>query len=98
MNSAGESLASNTAYATPATTPSAPRNLTATADDGEVSLYWDTPSSNGGSTIRDYKYSYREGSSGSWGSWTSAGTDQWERVTDLTNDILYQFRVHAIIM
>ena len=94
-NSAGVSTESNTANATPVTVPGIPQNVTSTAGDGEVSLYWDAPNSNGGSTITDYEYSYREGSSGNFGSWTSAGTDQWERVTGLTNDTSYEFRVHA---
>ena len=94
-NSAGVSTESRTAYATPVTVPGIPQNVTSTAGDGEVSLYWDAPNSNGGSTITDYEYSYREGSSGNFGSWTSAGTDQWERVTGLTNDTSYEFRVRA---
>ena len=94
-NSAGVSTESNTAYATPVTVPGIPQNVTSTAGDGEVSLYWDAPNSNGGSTITDYEYSYREGGSGDFGSWTSAGTDQWKRVTGLTNDTLYEFRVRA---
>ena len=96
VNSAGESTESRTAYATPATIPSAPQNLNATAGDGEVSLYWDAPNSNGGLIITDYEYSYREGSSGDFGSWTSAGIDLSETVTGLTNDTLYEFRVRAV--
>ena len=95
VNSAGESTESRTAYATPVTVPGIPQNVTSTAGDGEVFLYWDASNSNGGSTITDYEYSYREGSSGDFGSWTSAGTDQWERVTGLTNDTSYEFRVRA---
>ena len=94
-NSVGYGAESLTIYKMPATTPSAPQNLTKTVGDGEVSLYWAAPYSNGGLIITDYEYSYREGSSGDFGSWTSAGTDQWKRVTDLTNDTLYEFRVRA---
>ena len=94
-NSIGAGSESATAYATPATVPGVPQNFTTTAGDGEVTLTWQVPSTNGGSTITDYEYSYREGSSGNFGSWTSAGTDQWERVTGLTNDTSYEFRVRA---
>ena len=94
-NSIGAGSESYTAYATPAGPPGVPQNFTTTAGDGEVTLTWQVPSTNGGSTITDYEYSYREGSSGNFGSWTSAGTDQWERVTGLTNDTSYEFRVRA---
>ena len=94
-NSIGAGSESYTAYATPAGPPGVPQNFTTTAGDGEVTLTWQVPSTNGGSTITDYEYSYREGSSGNFGSWTSAGTDRWERVTGLTNDTSYEFRVHA---
>ena len=96
VNSVGEGAESNTAYATPVTTPSAPQNLSAAPDDGEVTLTWTAPTSNGGSVITDYKYSYRESSSESWGSWTSAGTDLSETITGLTNGTEYQFYVRAV--
>ena len=94
-NSIGAGSESYTAYATPAGPPGAPQNFETTAGDGEVTLTWEVPLTNNGSTITGYKYSYREGSSGNFGSWTSAGTDQWERVTGLTNDTSYEFRVRA---
>ena len=94
-NSAGYGAESLTIYKTPATIPGAPQNLTKTVGDGEVSLYWSAPSSNGGLRITEYRYSYREGSSGSWGTETSAGTEQWKRITNLTNGTEYEFRVRA---
>ena len=96
VNRAGVSLASNPAYAMPATTPGVPQNFETTAGDGEVSLSWDAPYSNGGSTITDYEYSYRVGSSGYFDPWVSAGTDQSETVTGLTNGTLYNFRARAV--
>lgn len=95
VNSEGKSLPSATAYATPATIPSAPQNLNGTPGDGEVALYWEAPISNGGATITDYKYSYREVSSDSWRPWASAGTDGCKRITGLTNGTEYEFSVLA---
>ena len=83
-------------YGTPATVPLVPQNLRLTAGNGEVTLAWDAPSSNGGNVITDYEYSYRAGSSGSWSSWTSAGSDLSETVTGLTNGTAYEFRVRAV--
>ena len=45
------------------TKPSPPRNLTATLGDGRVTLHWDTPLSDGGSPITQYKL-YKGTSSG----------------------------------
>ena len=53
-NAVGESPASNEASATPsapATAPSAPQSLQATAGNAQVSLSWSAPSSNGGSAL-----------------------------------------------
>ena len=94
-NSAGVSTESNTANATPVTVPGIPQNVTSTAGDGEVSLYWDAPNSNGGSTITDYEYSYRAGTSGYFSDWTDVGNVLSTTVSGLTNDTLYQFRVLA---
>ncbi len=58
LNAIGESLASNEANATPsapATAPSAPQSLQATAGNAQVSLAWSAPSSDGGSAITGYR-------------------------------------------
>ncbi|MXV78934.1 hypothetical protein F4001_11315, partial [Candidatus Poribacteria bacterium] len=94
-NSAGYGAESLTIYKTPATTPSAPQNLTAPVGDGEVSLDWEPPNSNGGLKITEYKYSYRESSSDSWDTEGSAGTEQEKTITGLTNGTEYEFRVRA---
>ncbi len=95
VNSAGKSVVSNTAYATPATVPTAPQNLTLTAGDRVVTLTWESPISNGGTVITVYEYDYRVGTSGYFSPWISAGTDLSETVTGLTNGTFYQFRVRA---
>ena len=80
--------------ATP-TAPGVPRDLTATPGDGQVTLNWLAPSSNGGSAITDYDYRYKVGS-GAFGSWTSAGTDLTETVENLTNGQVHTFEVRAV--
>ena len=58
LNAIGESVASNEANATPsapATAPSAPQSLQATAGNAQVSSSWTAPSSNGGSAITGYR-------------------------------------------
>ena len=66
--------------------PGVPRNLSAVPGpgDGQVTLSWTAPSSDGGSAITRYEYRYKVGS-GAFGSWTSAGTDLTETVRNLTN-------------
>ncbi|NLX46554.1 MAG: hypothetical protein GXY70_00045 [Euryarchaeota archaeon] len=54
LNSIGESSRSAEATATPATVPSAPRNLTATLDGNDVILTWEAPEGDGGSPILNY--------------------------------------------
>ena len=65
-NAVGVSSLSNEASATPiapATAPSAPQNLLATAGNGQVTLTWSAPASDGGSALTGYKV-YRSTSSG----------------------------------
>ncbi len=101
VNSAGESLPSATAYATPATTPSAPQYFLTYDDNGQVDLWWDAPSDDGGSAITDYEYRYRE-TGGNWGSWSSTGVGAGTEynnsyiVSGLTNGTSYDFDVRAV--
>jgi titin len=50
----GEGASSNVITVTPATIPTAPQNLQATASDGQVSLSWLAPSDDGGYPITKY--------------------------------------------
>src|SRR5216683_2926869 len=54
VNSVGPGPLSNEASATPATVPSAPQNLVASAGNGSVSLSWTAPASNGGAAVTSY--------------------------------------------
>ena len=85
--------------ATPATTPGAPRGLSADTADGRVTLSWST-GPDGGSAITGYEV--RRSSDGGWtwvGSWQPvAGSNARtvaHTVTDLANGAAYSFQVRA---
>ena len=69
--------------------PGPPRNLKAQPGDEQVTLTWDPPASNGGTTITDYQWSHDQVD------WMSAGTDGTKTVTPLTNGTAYTFYVRA---
>ncbi len=75
----------------PVTTPGAPRGLTATAGDAQVSLSWRAPSSNGGAAITGYRV-YQGTSKKPVASVTGTGTT----VKNLTNGTAYSFKVTAV--
>ena len=95
VNLNGVSSESDTVYATPGGTPSAPTSFTATAGDGEVTLSWYDPSYTNGSTVTGFEYGYREGSGGYFSSYVSVGKTYSTTVTGLTNGTYYEFRVRA---
>jgi uncharacterized repeat protein (TIGR02543 family) len=90
VNDAGEGLAA-TAKATPATTPSAPQEFTATPGDKQVTLTWEAPASNGGAEITGYEVSKDNGVT-----WVAADNDSSHTFTDLTNGVEYTFKVRAV--
>ena len=73
---------------------SAPLELVAVGGDGEVSLGWQAPASDGGSPLRTYAYRYRI-AGGRFGAWTETGTEPLVVVTGLANGIAYLFEVRA---
>jgi fibronectin type 3 domain-containing protein len=95
VNGIGEGQASGETSITPATVPTAPRNLQVTRDEGRVTLSWETPADNHGSGIINYKI-YRS---------TSAGTEAYlttvENVTqytdmDIQDDQIYYYKIIAV--
>ena len=78
--------------------PGAPQSFTATAGDGEVTLSWSAPTSDGGATITKYRYIQKIGTNaytayddvpGSDGSTTS------HTFISLTNDVAHSFKICA---
>ena len=77
---------------------SAPRNLAAAAGNGQVTLSWDAPASDGGAAISGYQYQRRAGA-GAYGQWTTIPGGSLARahtVTGLANGTRYFFRVRAV--
>ena len=73
------------------TTPGVPQNLSGVPGDGQVTLTWDAPSSDGGSAITRYEYEVDDS-----GTWLDADLDLEETVTGLTNGQEYAFAVRAV--
>ena len=74
------------------TVPSAPRNLLADGEDGQVTLSWEAPEDDGGTAITDYEVRIN-----GRGSWISIGsTHTTHTVTGLTNGTAYVFQVRAV--
>jgi hypothetical protein len=87
----------SSADVTPAGTPDAPTSVTATAGNGQASVQWLAPTSNGGSAITNYIVEY---SSNNGLSWTTAAhpvsTNTSLAVTGLANGATYIFRITAV--
>ena len=77
---------------------SAPRNVAAAPGNGQVTLSWGVPASDGGAAISGYQYQLRAGA-GAYGQWTTVpggGPSRSYIVTGLTNGTGYYFRVRAV--
>jgi YVTN family beta-propeller protein len=77
------------------TVPPAPRNLHAVSDNSQVRLNWSPPSSNGGSTITNYKL-YRGTSSASETFLTQLGNVNSYNDTTVTNGQIYFYDITAV--
>ena len=98
VNSVGPAPTWQSSSITPATFPTAPRNLGAEPGDTQVTLRWTAPLSDGGKVIEEYQYQQKTGDS-AYGSWTTiTGSDEnatGHDVTGLTNGTSYSFKVRA---
>jgi Fibronectin type III domain len=79
------------ASATPVTAPGAPRSLTVTAGDAQVSLSWQAPASDGGTAITGY-HAYQ----GTTRKLVASATGTSATVKNLTNGTAYSFTVTAV--
>ncbi|WP_244209097.1 S-layer homology domain-containing protein [Paenibacillus ferrarius] len=89
-NPGGDSAVSNEVSATPKTVPSVPTGVSATAEDGQATISFTVPASNGGSAITGYEVT------ASPGNMTATGAGSPIRVTGLSNDTTYTFTVKAV--
>jgi len=93
-NMAGEGPYSTEVNATPATTPSEPLSVIATAGDGQITITWTAPASDGGLPITNYTI-YRGSASGGETLLVTLGNVLTYTDTSLTNGQTYYYRVTA---
>jgi hypothetical protein len=92
VNAAGNGPASSPAAGVPRTTPGAPTSIVVTPGNGQLTISWIAPVSNGGSAITGYQVSTNGGSS-----WTSVPASPTSfTVTGLVNGRNYSVRVRAV--
>ena len=79
------------------TIPGAPTIGTPTAGNGQVTVTWTAPGSNGGASITDYVVQYSSDAGSTWTTFSDGvSTSTSATVTGLTAGIAYKFRVSAV--
>ena len=80
-----------------ATVPGAPTSVSGTSGNGQVSVSWTAPASNGGANITDYIVQYSTSASGTYTTFSDGtSTTTTATVTGLTNNTAYYFKVAAV--
>ncbi len=93
INSAGTSPVGTSNAVTPATTPSAPQNVSAATGDHQATVTWNLPASDGGSLITSFTITPYIGNTAGVPVTGDASTSK--VMTGLTNGTTYTFRVYA---
>jgi predicted phage tail protein len=96
VNKAGEGKPSSAVPAIPAAAPGVPTGLAAAAGDGQVTLTWVKPASDGGSPLTGYNLSYATSADFTGATVVHGGTDTSLVVNRLVNGTTYYFRVAAV--
>lgn len=90
--------ASSSLSVTPKTTPSSPRNLSASPSSNQAQLSWTAPSSDGGSSLTGYSITYRPINTSDLSTHSPAigpGSTS-ATITGLTNGTEYEFFIYAL--
>ena len=96
-NSAGDGVGSSVVTGKPFTTPSAPTGISAVSGQGAVTVTWNVPSSDGGSSITDYSIQYKRLSDTSWIDYSHApSTSTTFTLSSLLQLSQYSFRLAAV--
>jgi outer membrane protein OmpA-like peptidoglycan-associated protein len=96
-NSAGDGVGSTVVTGKPFTTPSAPTGISAVSGQGAVTVTWNVPSSDGGSSITDYSIQYKRLIDTSWIDYSHApSTSTTFTLSSLLQLSQYSFRLAAV--
>ncbi len=93
VNAAGEGPARRVSATPVVSAPGPVRHLKATPGDGQVTLGWAVPLSDGGTPITHYQYQRR---GGRWTTVSGGGAARRQTVSGLTNGTTYTFSVRAV--
>lgn len=91
-NRKGDGPSAESAPVTAATVPGQVTDVTATPADGEATVCWNAPASDGHAPLTEYRVQWTPGG----GSWPALPDDECATIPGLTNGVSYTFTVVAI--